>query len=151
MNKAQKTTIANTDKAARALSIAVDNLSWSKYFSKLVEICESEERQHRGGTFAQYHPHAPSVKATGRFFAVHRIGEFLNGARMPTAGDFLHFQISAFQAAAIVSNYRAECVAALERVGISAEYLAGLDYSALVSPEAEEAQRGIDKVQTGIK
>lgn len=143
MLKTQKTTIANTDKAARALSIALDNLSWSKYFTELVELCEEEERHHRrGGSFAQYHPHAPSVKAAGRFFAAHRIGEYLNGARIPTAGDFLHFQTSAFQAAAIVSNYRAECVAALERVGISAEYLAGLNYSALVSPEDVQEPSG---------
>jgi hypothetical protein len=142
MYKTQKTTIANTDKAARALSIALDNLSWSKYFAKLVELCEEEERQHRGSTFAQYHPHAPGVKATGRFFAVLRIGEYLNGEQMPTAGDFLHFQTSAFQAAAIVSNYRAECIAALERVGITAEYLAGLDYSALVSPEDVQEPSG---------
>lgn len=135
MHKTQKTILANVDKAARELSHRLDNLSWSKYFGKLVEMCESEERQHRGGTFAKYHPHAPSVKATGRFFAAHRIGEYLDGERLPTAGDFLHFQTSAFQAAAIVSNYRVECIEALERAGVSAEYLAGLDYGAFVSPE----------------
>lgn len=135
MYKTQKTTIANVDKACRELSAALDNLSWGKYFTALCTLCEEEEKRHRVGTFDKYHPNAPSVRATGRFFAAHRVGEYLYGKKLPEVKDYLHLLRSVFYGAAIVENYRAECLAALERAGVSAEYLAGLDYPAFVSPE----------------
>lgn len=136
MHKSQKTIIANVDRVAQELAYRLDNISWTRYFWQLVKLCEEEEKSHRGWNFARHHPHAPGVKATGRFFAVHRIGQYLTwSVRLPEARDYLRLQRSAFQAAAIVENYRAECIEALQRAEVSAEYLAGLDYVAFVSPE----------------
>lgn len=139
MRKSQKITLANVDKASNALTYALDNISWSNYYTQLVDLCAGEEKQHRGfgDRFKSYHTDAPSVAACARFFAVHRIGQYLAGQKIPDAADYLHFQKSAFYAAGIVASYEKECREALERAGISAEYLADLDYSTFISPVSE--------------
>jgi hypothetical protein len=136
MNAKQKKTVALVDRAVSALA-TVDNLSSTPHFRALVALCAEEEKGHRGfmTSFLKYHPNAPGVKACARFFAVHRIGQYLAGGRMPEVKDFLHLQKSAFLAAAIVAEWPDHCRAALDRAGVKPEELATLDYSTFVSPE----------------
>ena len=136
MNKAQKKIKGLVDLAAAHFS-TVDNVSTSRCFSALVAICAQEEKDHRGWgpDFAKYHPHAPSVQQAARFFAVHRIGEYLAGKAAPEVRDYLHLQRSAFHAAAVVANYETYLRTRMEAAGISAESLAALDYCTYVSPE----------------
>ena len=135
MHKNHKTMIETTERAARELSYALDNLAWTKYFGGLVEMCLQEEKVHRGRDFAALHRHAPGPVVAARWWAVHRVAEYLNGHKEPGSGDFLHMQKSCFQAAAIVAEYGDKCRAAIEKAGTTVEYLAGLDYVVLVSPE----------------
>lgn len=141
MHKNNKATAANVEKVAQELAYRLDNLSWSKYFTKLVEMCKEEEKGHRGfgARFGSSHPHAPNLAITARFFAVHRIGEYLNGHKAPGGSDFLHGQKSSFQAAAIVHEYGDLCREALAAAGVSAECLASLNYCSWVSPEEVKA------------
>jgi hypothetical protein len=136
--KNHKKMIETTERSARELAYALDSLTWTKYFGDLVEMCLAEEKAHRGGiggTFAQHHRHAPGPVTTARWWAVHRIGEYLNGRAAPGGADFLHCQKSIFQAAAIVAECGDQCRAAIEKAGTTPEYLAGLGYCVLVSPE----------------
>ena len=96
------------------------------------------EPAHRGGiggTFGQYHRHAPGPVVAARWWAVHRVAEYLNGHKEPGGSNYLHCHKSIFQASAIVAEYGDQCRAAIEKAGTTVEYLAGLDYVALVSPE----------------
>jgi hypothetical protein len=137
MHKNTKATAANVEKVSRELAYRINSLSWPEHFTTLVEMCREEEKGHRGfgARFGANHPHAPALAISARYWAVHRIGESLNGRAAPGGSDFLHCQKSIFQAAAIVSEYGDLCREALAAAGVSAEYLAGLDYAAWVSPE----------------
>ena len=136
LKPAQMRTLASVKAAARALAL-VDNTTSRANFRTLVDICAAEEKAHRGfmGSFRECHPFDPSVQQVAGFFAVHRIGQYLNGDKLPDVADYLHLQKSAYHAAAMVSGYADFLYAQLAKVGISAAQLAALDYSTFVSPE----------------
>lgn len=124
-----------TLRMVKAVSSAFCALDTDHHFGRLVDLCASEERDHRkwGPDFREYHPHAPSVAATARFFAVYRVGEYLSGRRRPSRT--LRLQKSAYHAAALVLEYGDAFRAALTSTGYTPSDLAALDYLSLVSPE----------------
>lgn len=121
----------------RVVGNAFVNLDTAHNFGRLVDLCASEERDHRrwGPDFRRYHPYAPSVAATARFFAVYRVGEYLSGRPLPALADYLRLQKSTYLAAALVLEFGDAFRAALASAGYTPAELAALDYSTLVSPE----------------
>jgi hypothetical protein len=140
LKPSQKKTLATVTTAARALAL-VDNTTSRANFRTLVALCAAEEKDHRGfmGSFQECHPFAPSVQQVAGFFAVHRIGQYLNGDKFPNVADYLHLQKSAFHAAAMVAEHAGFLRAQLDKAGITPTQLAALDYSTFVSPEAVAA------------
>lgn len=136
LKPSQKKTVALVNRAATDLR-TVDNLTSRANFRDLVDLCAAEEKGYRGfmPTFRQYHPFAPSIQQTAVFFAVHRIGQYLNGDKLPNVADYFHLQKSAFHAAAMVAEHGDYLRARLDKAGITAAQLAALDYSTFVSPE----------------
>ena len=132
----QMRTLATVKVAARALAL-VDNTTSRANFRALVALCAAEEKDHRGfmSSFRECHPFAPSVQQTAVFFAVHRIGQYLNGDKFPNVADYLHMQKSAFHAAAMVAEHAGFLRAQLDKAGITPAQLTALDYSTFVSPE----------------
>jgi len=61
-----------------------------------------------------------------KLFAVKRVAEYLNGEKMPSGKDYLHFQPSCFIAAGLVDEYSADIRTAWAEFDIAA--LAALDY-----------------------
>lgn len=124
--------------ASQKLSWAFDS-AWTNHMEELIRICADEERGHRnsGPDFSAFHPGAASIKDCARMFAVKRIAEYLQGATMPKGKDYLHFQKSAFYAAAMVDEFRADLEKALS--GFSVPELAQLDYCDFVKVKTPKA------------
>lgn len=117
-------------KAYSRLSV-LNNISWTPYRDKCYEMACAEERQHRRGKPADVRIAAgASIQATGRFFVVLRIAQYLLGERMPDIKDLLAYQPSAMYAAALVAAYSAEIREALKDVEL--RELVALDYCEFV-------------------
>jgi hypothetical protein len=116
---------------------ALNNICWTPYRERLFDLCETEEKEHRGfgPDFRRYHPNAVSVADTARMFSVKRVAEYLNGEKMPHARQFIHIQRSAFFAASLVANYRKEIRKAWK--GLPIGELAALDYCEFVQVKKE--------------
>lgn len=110
----------------------LNNIDWCNHREKLHELATAEEKSHRGWgpEFAKYHPGAISAADAGRLFAVKRVAEYLNGERMPRGKDYLHFQKSAFYAAALVHKHRKEIRKAWR--GLDVKAIGALDYCEFV-------------------
>ncbi len=110
------------------------NTNWPE---KLFELCQEEERGHRGfmDGFERCHDKPASVADMGRMFAVHRIAEYMTGAKYPGGQDYLHTQKSCFLAAGIVDEYREKIAEAWKDEDVQA--LADLDYCDYVKVRRE--------------
>jgi len=112
------------------------NTNWAE---RLFDQCRAEEKSHRGfgHDFNKYHPNAVSIADCARLFAVHRIAEYLTGAKFPTGQDYLHTQTSCFIAAGMVDEFGDELREAL--AGFDLAELAQLDYVQFVGKAGEMA------------
>ncbi len=131
-------------KTPKQIKEAYQKLVWAfdaqttNWPEKLFELCKEEERGHRGflTDFARCHTSdTASVADMGRMFAVHRIAEYMTGAKYPSGQDYLHTQKSCFLAAGIVDEYRAKIAEAWKDEDVRA--LAGLDYCDYVKVRRE--------------
>lgn len=111
----------------------LNNHNWKNYREALLEMCQEEERGHRGclPEFNRYHtPDTIGIKDAAKLFAVKRVAGYLCGERMPKGKDFLHTQKSCFYAAGLVDEYRKEIRKAWRGLDVAA--LAELDYCEFV-------------------
>ena len=109
----------------------LNNIKWTAYRNKCFEMACEEERQHRRGKPGGWiYPKGASIQGAARLFVVQRIAAYMLGDRVPSIGDILHFQPSAFYAAALVANYAEDISKAL--AGMDLRALADLDYCEFV-------------------
>lgn len=89
----------------------LNNKSWTNHREELFRICKEEEKSHRGflPEFSSSHTEDTwSLPMAAKYFAVHRIAEYLNGAKQPSGSDYLHIQKSCFYASALVAEFGEE-------------------------------------------
>lgn len=122
-------------KAYDALYI-LDNQNWTSYRQQLFELCQKEEREHRGSRSG----FGASVADCARMFTVRDIAEYLLfPKRAPKTKDFLKMRRSCFMAAALVATYRKEIRKAWKGQDIAA--IAALDYCQIIkTPELYPAE-----------
>lgn len=111
----------------------LENIGWTNYREKLLQLCRSEEKDHRGfmNGFRESHTSdTASVNEAARLFAVKRVAEYMQGEKFPSGKDYLHIQKSCFFAAGIVDEYREIVAKAWADFDIAK--LAALDYTAIV-------------------
>jgi len=122
----------------KEIRAAFDKLVWAfdhhhnNYAKELLEMCEREEKGHRGwgADFGSYHPKAASARDCARAFAVKRVADYLLGDKFPTGKDFMHIQRSCFLAAGMVDEFKANIEIVWKDVDLYR--LAAIDYCQLV-------------------
>lgn len=104
-----KTKLKLINDAFERLSWAFDS-SWRNYANELFELCQSEEKEHRGclPEFTRCHTSDTiTVNQAAKLFAVKRVAEYLlPGAKPLLPRDYLHCQKSAFLAAGMADEFR---------------------------------------------
>jgi hypothetical protein len=111
----------------------LNNKSWRSHREIVLKMAIAEEKQHRSGDFAKYHPNALSVSDCACALIVKRIAEYLQeGAKMPSGKDFIYMQPSALYCAGLADEFRSEILESWTGLNIPA--LASIDYVKLVSP-----------------
>jgi hypothetical protein len=120
-------------KAYDALQV-LDNMSMKAYRRQCFDMALQEERDHRkGAPDGRKWPKGATPHAAARLFVVKRIAEALiaTDASKATVADFINWQGSAFYAASLVANFRAEILRVLDGQDIAA--LADLGYVAFTN------------------
>lgn len=130
--KSLKEKLVLVDRAFAALD-CLNNISWADHRDVLLGLTLDEEKQHRTGNFAQYHPDAVSARTAARLMAVFCVAGYLTDKKVPTIKDYISMKKSFFYAASLVANYRDEIIAAWEKLPVAE--LAALDYCEFVKAE----------------
>ncbi len=118
------------NKAAIYLCRELDNITWTKYATKLIDDCTKSEREHRNGfCYGREYPKGFSVPLAGKYQAIKYMAEFLDGSPRPKVKDLLHLKKEYVYAASVFENYTEEVKNAIG--GLVSEILE-LDYVKLV-------------------
>lgn len=135
-----KTKLKQINKAFERLSWAFDS-SWTNYAQELFELCQKEERGHRGflPDFAKCHTaDTITVNQAAKLFAVKRVAEYLLPDTKPLQPrDYLHFNKSAFLAAGMADEFKDKITEVWQTFDL--KELASLDYTEFVTIRKEAA------------
>ena len=97
------------NKAAIYLCRELDNITWTKYATKLIDDCTKSEREHRNGfCYGREYPKGFTAPLAGRYQAIKYMAEFLNGSPRPEVKDLLHLKKEYVYAASVFENYTEE-------------------------------------------
>ena len=122
------------NKAAIYLCRELDNITWTKYATKLIDDCTKSEREHRktwsnGRQFTREYPKNFTANLAGRYQAIKYMAEFLDGSPRPEVKDLLHLKKEYVYAASVFENYRDQVN---DAIGGLVNEILELDYVKLV-------------------
>ena len=129
MNKEQKQIIKRIDQAYSKLYI-LSNITWTPHRDDLFKMNRKEEKQHRSGTWADYHKNSAPINDCARLFTVKHIAESLLSPNKWEIKDLLNIKKSCIYAQSLVNNYKDRILKAWKDEDL--KYLSELDYISLI-------------------
>lgn len=120
---------------ANDLIESLNNLSWSNYGDRLIDLTLEESKNHNKWGNRTRANRGISVQTEARYFAIKRIIECLDGYT-PDSKEFLFLQRSVFAAYCIATNerFKEPLSAWLTRHESAARLIASWDYCDLIQP-----------------
>ena len=117
-------------KVSYCLARALDNISWSAYYSNYEKENIKEEKAH-----IDFKPDGivsgMTITEGGRFFAVKQIIDYLEGAKAPSIEYYISMRKTVFSAYSLVANYKERILKELE--GVNYKEILKINYCFLAS------------------
>ena len=119
--------IKEVKKASYKLAYALDNQTWTNYWSNMVNEELKQEKQHRGMAPAETNWTCSQTDAA-KLLCCQNIIKYTLGidSYYPCIDDYLHIKKTHFKAAALAINYTDAIIEALE--GVDVEIILNADY-----------------------
>lgn len=119
---------------SRRLSIALDNISWTKYYTDYLKENIKEEKARKN-----FKPDGIksglTVNEGGLFFAVRQIIEYLDGKKAPDVESYLFFRKTIYTAYSLVAQYKKEILERLDNIDY--KEVLNMDYCYLASHDSK--------------
>jgi len=113
------------------LTCALDNISWTAYYTNYLKDNVKEEKSHQG-----FKPdnikNGLTVKEGGMFFSVYQIIEYLETDKKPMLDSYLYCRKSIYMAYSLVAQYKEKILEQLKDIPNYKEVL-NIDYCYLTS------------------